>query len=130
MATKKQRLCIGRILLAASLAFMVGNGIFVAEYAVDMIGIPLVWYVVASNLIVWGLGCVGMTLFKADMDDDLDSKGKYQKIATMAVIADNLAEQDGQPGSTKIRHKMVASLLQNAAEHIDPPQQIEKGGDE
>ena len=127
MATKRQRLCIGWILLAASLVFMFGNGLFVAHYAVDMIGIPLVWYVVASNLIVWGLGCVGMTQFKADMDDDLDSKGKYQKIAVMAAIADNLAEQDG--GDSRIRHRMVMSLLRTGAEHVDPPQQIEKGGD-
>ena len=127
MATKKQRLWIGWILLSASLVFMFGNGFFVAEYAIEMAGIPLVWYVTASNLIVWGLGCVGMTLFKADMDDDLDSKGKYQKIATMAVIADNLAEGDG---NSQVRHRMITSLLRVGVEHIDPPQQIEKAGDE
>ena len=126
MATKRQRLCIGWILLSASLAFMFGLGLFVAEYAVNMAGIPLVWFVVSSNLIVWGLGCVGMTQFKADMDDDLDSKGKYQKIAVMAAIADNLAEQDG--GDSRIRHRMASSLLRIGAEHVEPQQQIEQAG--
>ena len=125
MATKRQRLCIGWILLSASLAFMFGLGLFVAEYAVNMAGIPLVWFVVSSNLIVWGLGCVGMTQFKSDVDDDIELKGKYQNIATMASIADHLAEKDGSVDGARIRHRIVTSLLRVGGEHIDPPQQIE-----
>ncbi len=119
MATKRQRLCIGWILLAASLVFMLGNGVFVAHFAVDMIGIPLVWYVAASNLIVWGLGCVGMAQFKGGIDDDIELKGKYQNIATMASIADHLADQ---AGDSQIRHRMVSSLLRIGVEHAEPPQ--------
>ena len=120
MATRKQRFFIGWAVLSFSIAFMIGNGIFVAEYAREILGIPLVWIVVASNLIVWGLGLVGMAQFKPGVDDDIELRGKYQNIATMASIADHLAEKDG--GDSRIRHRLVMGLLRIGAE-----QQIEEG---
>lgn len=121
MATRKQRYGIGWSVLIFSILFIGGNGLFVANYAHDILGIPLVWIVTASNVMVWGLGLVGMSQFRPGVDDDIELRGKYQNIATMASIADHLAEDDG--GDSRIRHRLVMSLLRTGAESI----QIEKG---
>ena len=120
MASKNQRTWTGWILLAFSLIFMFGNGFFVAEYAIGMLAIPLVWFVLASNFIVWGLACSAMSQFKASVDDNIESSGKYQNIATMASIADHLADKEGE--DEQIRHKLVMGLLHIGAGHVDTKQ--------